>query len=77
MIILYTKNNCKDCDYVKNTFEERRLSYEEKNIDESEEFMSELKEFSVLETPFMFDPQANFKTGDIEDMIDYASEYAF
>lgn len=76
MIILYTRADCKNCDAVKEIFQERRLSYEERDI-ENEEFLSELEEMDGKSTPFLFDPQANYKTGNVEDMIDYASEYAF
>jgi glutaredoxin len=76
MIILYTEENNTECDDVKSVFEERRLSYEDRDIS-NEEFSQELKELGSEKVPFLFDPQSNYKTGDIEDMIDYASEYAF
>lgn len=76
MLILYTKDDCKKCDEVKDIFEDRRLTYEERNIAD-EEFKAEAEELGAKDMPFMFDTQANYKTGDVEDMVDFASEYAF
>ncbi len=76
MLILYTKDNSKECDDLKDAFEKRNLRYEERNIAD-EEFFGEWKDLDGASVPYLYDPQANYKTGDVEDMIDYASEYAF
>jgi hypothetical protein len=76
MILLYTKIGDKACEAVKTVFEERRLSYEERSIDDPF-FAKELASYHVEKVPFMIDPQANFSTQDSEDMIDYASECSF
>lgn len=76
MLILYTKDNSKECDDLKDSFENKNLRYEERNVDNAE-FAKELENLGSQVVPFLYDPQANYKTGNIEDMIDYASEYAF
>lgn len=76
MLLLYTKDGSKECQDMMSSFEERRLTYEERNI-KYEEFLKELKDLGGENVPFMYDPQGNFKTGDAEDMLDYASEYSF
>ena len=76
MLILYTKNNSKKCEDLKHAFEKRNLRYEERNVADKN-FLKEAEELGATDMPFLFDPQANFKTGNVEDMIDYASEYAF
>ena len=76
MLILYTKNGDKACDDLKDVFEDRRLTYEEREVSD-EIFKEELNGYGVENVPFMVDPLANFSTGNVEDIIDYASEYAF
>ena len=76
MLIIYTKNDSKECQALKDAFEKRNLRYEERNVID-EEFLGEWKDLGGNELPFLYDPQANYKTGNMEDMIDYASEYAF
>ncbi len=76
MLILYTKTNCPYCDKVKRVFEERRLTYEERDIADPQ-FLKEVKDFGAKTMPFMYDTTANVKMGESDDIIDYASEYAF
>lgn len=76
MLILYTKPHDTACDDLKQVFEERRLSYEERDVTD-ELFAEELKGYGIPHVPFMVDPLANYATGNVDDMIDYASEYAF
>lgn len=76
MLILYTKDESKACKQIMDAFEERRLTYEERNIGD-EVFQKELKDLGAADVPFMYDPQGNYKTGNTEDMLDYASEYSF
>lgn len=76
MLILYTKDNCSYCDKVKKVFLDRRIAYEERNIKESE-FLKEVQAHNARTMPFMVDPLANVAMGESDDIIDYASEYAF
>ena len=76
MLILYTKTDSQECDDLKEVFANRNLRYEERDV-AIPEFAKELSELDAAKVPFLFDPQANYKTGNVEDMIDYASEYAF
>ena len=76
MIILYTQDHCPYCDKVKKVFSERRIVYEERNIKYSE-FLKEVQSHNARTMPFMVDPQANVAMGESDEIIAYASEYAF
>lgn len=76
MLILYTKDNCAYCDKVKQVFLDRRIAYEERNIKEPE-FLQEAQAYNARSMPFMVDKLANVAMGESDDIIDYASEYAF
>ena len=76
MLILYTKNNCSYCDKVKKAFLEKSVVYEERNI-ENLDYLKEVQEYGARTMPFLFDPSANVKMGESDDIIDYVSEYAF
>lgn len=76
MLILYTKNNCQYCEKVKNTFLERNVAYEERNI-ENEDFLKEAKDKGAKAMPFLVDTTANVTMGESERIIDYATECSF
>lgn len=76
MLILYTKDNCSYCDKVKKVFSERGIVYEERNI-KNLEFLKEVQSHNARTMPFLVDPQANVAMGESDEIIDYASEYAF
>ena len=50
--------------------------YEERNI-ENLDYLKEVQEYGARTMPFLFDPSANVKMGESDDIIDYVSEYAF
>ena len=76
MLILYTKDNCLFCDKVKKSFSLRGVVYEERNI-KNQEFLKEVQSHNARTMPFLVDTQANVAMGESDDIIDYASEYAF
>lgn len=76
MLILYTKDNCAYCDKVKAAFSERRVVYEERNI-KDKEYLKEVQAHHARTMPFLVDTSANVAMGESDDIIDYASEYAF
>lgn len=76
MLILYTKDNCFYCDKVKKAFAEMGIAYEERNI-KNPEFLEEVQSHKAKTMPFLVDPQANVAMAESDDIIDYASEYAF
>jgi glutaredoxin len=76
MLILYTKDNCEYCAKVKKAFEERRVTYEERNIKEPE-YLKEVQGHQARTMPFLVDTSANVAMGESDDIIDYASEYSF
>jgi glutaredoxin len=76
MLILYTKDSCVFCDKVKKVFAERRIGYEERNI-KYPEFLQEAQSYKARTMPFLVDPQANVTMGESDEIIAYASEYAF
>lgn len=76
MLILYTKDNCDHCVRVKKVFEERRVTYEERNIKESE-YLKEVQSHQARTMPFLVDTSANVAMGESDEIIDYASEYSF
>jgi glutaredoxin len=76
MLILYTKNNCQYCTKVKNSFLEKNVSYEERNI-ENEDFLKEVQEYGARTMPYFVDTTANVQMSESDEIIDYISEYAF
>ena len=76
MLILYTKDNCGYCDKVKGAFIERGVIYEERNI-KNPDFLKEVQAHHARTMPFLFDTTANVAMAESDDIIDYASEYAF
>lgn len=76
MLILYTKNNCEYCTKVKNTFHERKVSFEERNIQDPT-FLKEVQGYGARTMPFLVDTTANVHFGESDAIIDYASEYSF
>lgn len=76
MLILYTKDNCAYCDKVKTAFSERRVTYEERNI-KNQEYLKEAQSHQARTMPCMVDTTANVVMRESDDIIDYASEYAF
>lgn len=76
MLILYTKNNCAYCDKVKYAFLERRVAYEERNI-QDQEFLKEAQAYGARTMPFLVDTSANVTFRESDEIIDYASEYSF
>ena len=76
MLILYTKDNCQYCTKVKNAFAERKVVYEERNIKDPV-FLKEVQSYQARTMPFLVDTSANVTIGESDEIIDYASEYAF
>jgi glutaredoxin len=76
MLILYTKDNCVYCDKVKRAFSERKVVYEERNI-KNPEYLKEVQAKQARTMPFLVDTSSNVAMGESDDIIDYASEYAF
>lgn len=76
MLILYTKNNCKYCDNVKEAFLESNVVYEERNI-ENEDYLEEAKAKGAKTMPFLFDTSANVSIHESEEIINYGCECAF
>ncbi len=76
MLILYTKDNCVYCDKVKKVFSERSIKYEERNI-KNPDYLKEVQAYNARTMPFMVDTSSNTTIGESDDIIDYASEYAF
>jgi glutaredoxin len=76
MLILYTKDNCGYCDKVKHAFVERGVVYEERNI-KNPEYLKEVQAKHARTMPFLVDTASGIAMGESDDIIDYASEYAF
>ena len=76
MLILYTKDNCQYCEKVKSAFLEKGTVYEERNI-KSPDFLKEVQAHRARTMPFLVDTSANVAIGESEEIIAYASEYAF
>jgi glutaredoxin len=76
MLILYTKDNCAYCDKVKKAFSERRVVYEERNI-KNVDYLKEVQSHQARTMPFLVDTASGAAFGESDDIIDYASEYAF
>ncbi len=76
MLILYTKDNCQYCTNVKRTFGERNIAYEERNI-KDQEYLKEAQSYQARTMPFLVDTTSNTILRESDEIIDYASEYAF
>ncbi len=76
MLILYTKDNCFYCEKVKRVFLDRGVVYEERNIKDPL-FLKEAQTHHARTMPFLVDSTANIAMGESDNIIDYASEYAF
>lgn len=76
MLILYTKDNCVYCTKVKDAFALKKIVYEERNIKDPS-FLKEVQGYSARTMPFLVDTSANVAIGESDEIIDYASEYAF
>ncbi len=76
MLIVYTKDNCAYCTNVKKVFEERCIMYEERNIKHAE-YLKEVQTYHARTMPFLVDTSANITIAESDEIIDYASEYAF
>lgn len=49
--IVYSSTNCNYCKQLKTYLEEQNISYEERNIDESEEARQELSKLGIMSVP--------------------------
>lgn len=76
MLILYTKNNCSYCDKVKYSFDRHKVTYEERNISNSE-FLKEVQSYGARTMPYLVDTSANVNMGESDAIIDYALEGSF
>jgi glutaredoxin len=76
MLILYTKDNCKFCDTVKEAFANGNVSYEERNI-KYPDFLKEVQERGVRTMPFLVDTFTNTEIRESDDIIEYGTEYSF
>jgi glutaredoxin len=76
MLILYTKDNCAYCDKVKAAFSERRVVYEERNIN-NKEYLMEVQARGARTMPFLVDTSANVAMGESDEIIDYATYHYF
>lgn len=66
-LVVYSKNNCGKCETLKvaldNFPEHLELSYEERNIEEKEEFREQFDKYDVLELPLTVFPDDTFISG--------------
>ena len=76
MLILYTKNNCRYCDDVKQEFSKHKISYEERNIS-NPEFLQQVRSYGARTMPYLVDTSANVSMGESDEIIDYALEGSF
>jgi len=49
--IVYSSTNCNFCKQLKTYLDEQNISYEERNIDESDEFAQELHNLGIMSVP--------------------------
>lgn len=65
-VIVYTSNNCRPCEAVKNWLGRRAVPFETRNVSETPAYMEELRALKTLATPCVvidgqrirgFDPQ--------------------
>lgn len=65
-VIVYTSNNCRPCEAVKDFLKRHEVAFETRNVSENAEYMTELRALNTLATPCVvidgqrvrgFDPQ--------------------
>jgi glutaredoxin-like protein NrdH len=49
--VVYSKNNCVQCAYTKKLLTEYGIKFEERNIDENEEFYAQAKSLGYQQAP--------------------------
>jgi glutaredoxin-like protein NrdH len=50
-VIIYSTNDCVECNYVKKMLEDEGVPFEVRNISESEEFQREVEKFGFMGVP--------------------------
>lgn len=53
MILIYSKNNCVPCNYIKALFENNGVKFEERNISNNPKFVDEVKELGFQSVPLV------------------------
>jgi glutaredoxin-like protein NrdH len=50
-VIVYSSNDCVECSYVKKFLEKKGISFEVRNVNESEKYKREVEKFGFLGVP--------------------------
>lgn len=77
MLILYTKPNCPDCEKVKDAFLQTRSNYEDRDISYEENLEELMKSGVDNKVPVLVDTFTNTVMSDLDEIIDFITEYSF
>ena len=68
-ILIYTKNQCVQCQMSKNVLNDLGISYTEKNVDINEKFMDEAKATGYKSMPIILKDGQVIASGFIPDVL--------
>ena len=73
-ILIYTKNQCVQCQMSKNVLNDLGISYTEKNVDTNEKFMDEAKVTGYKSMPIILKDGQVIASGFIPDVLNQLGE---
>ena len=68
-ILIYTKNNCAQCNLSKHVLNDLGISYTEKNVDTNEKFMDEAKDTGYKSMPIILKDGQVIASGFMPDVL--------
>ena len=75
MLTLYSKNGCPYCEVVKDFFIENKVLFQERKVDENEEYLKELIELGKKrQVPFLVDNLNGVSMYESSSMISHVEE---
>ena len=73
-ILIYTKNNCAQCNLSKFVLNDLGISYTEKNVDTKEKFMDEAKATGYKSMPIILKDGQVIASGFMPDVLNQLGE---
>ena len=73
-ILIYTKNQCVQCQMSKNVLNDLGISYTEKNVDTNEKFMDEAKVTGYKSMPIILKDGQVIASGFMPDVLNQLGE---
>ena len=76
-ILIYTKNQCVQCQMSKNVLNDLGISYTEKNVDTNEKFMDEAKATGYKSMPIILKDGQVIASGFMPDVLNQLEQGGF